>query len=81
MLTGWVPAEKQAQLHALQTKGIEYVALENKFKDLRARMASQDPGFQLLPFLETMIDRHKLAGHVIKMRQDVVQPQPACPPT
>jgi type II secretory pathway component PulM len=68
--------EKQAQLHALQTKGIEYAALDSQFKNLRARMASQDPSFQLLPFLETMIERHKLAGHVIKMRQDIVQPQP-----
>jgi type II secretory pathway component PulM len=68
--------EKQTQLHAIQTKGIEYAVLENEFKGLRAKMASQDPSFQLLPFLETMIERHKLAGHVVKMRQDIVQPQP-----
>lgn len=68
--------EKQAQLHELQTKGIEYVALDNEFKGLRAKMASQDPAFQLLPFLETMVERHKLAAHVIKWRQDTLQPQP-----
>jgi len=67
--------EKQTQVRDLQAKGIEYVALENQFKDLRAKMASQDPGFQLLSFLESMIARHKLAGHTTK-RQDVLQPQP-----
>lgn len=68
--------EKQSQVRDLQTKGAEYTALEKEFKGLRARMAAQDPAFQLLPFLETMIERHKLASHVIKMRQDIVQPQP-----
>jgi hypothetical protein len=67
--------EKQTQLRELTAQGIEYVAIENKFKDLRTRMASQDPGFQLLSFLESMIARHKLAGHTTK-RQDVLQPQP-----
>jgi type II secretory pathway component PulM len=67
--------EKQTQVRDLQAKGIEYVAVENQFKDLRAKMASQDPGFQLLSFLESMIARHKLAGHTTK-RQDVLQPQP-----
>jgi len=67
--------EKQTQVRDLQTKGIEYISLENQFKDLRAKMASQDPGFQLLSFLESMIARHRLAGHTTK-RQDVLQPQP-----
>ncbi|MBP7051846.1 MAG: type II secretion system protein M [Phycisphaerae bacterium] len=67
--------EKQTQVRDIQAKVIEYVALENQFKDLRAKMASQDPGFQLLSFLESMIARHKLAGHTTK-RQDVLQPQP-----
>ncbi|MEN6426508.1 MAG: type II secretion system protein GspM, partial [Phycisphaerales bacterium] len=66
--------EKQTQVQELQEKGQEYVALEDKFKGLRARLASQDPSFQLLPFLEAMIQRHKLAGHVPTMRPDTVQP-------
>ncbi len=68
--------EKQAQVQELQAKGIEYVALENEFEDLRAKMAAQDPAFQLLPFLEAMIQRHKLAGHVTTMGQDTILPQP-----
>lgn len=68
--------EKSAQVKDLQDKSIEYIAIEDRFKDLRARLASQDPSFQLLPFLETMIERHKLAGHVPTMRPDTVQPQP-----
>jgi len=68
--------EKQTQVRDLREKGIEYIALEGRFKDLRTRLASQDPDFQLLPFLEAMIERHKLAGHVPTMRPDTVQPQP-----
>ena len=68
--------EKQTQLRDLQVLGNEYVAIRSEFQGLRTRMASQEPGFQLLPFLEAMIERHKLAGHVIAMQQNVLQPQP-----
>lgn len=67
--------EKQAQLRELQAKGAEYAALANEFKGLRAKIASQDPAFQLPTFMETMIARHKLAGHAT-MRANTVQPQP-----
>lgn len=67
--------EKQTQVQALQETGREYIALDNKFKDLRTRLSSQDPAFQLPTFLETMIDRHKLAGHATTT-VGAVQPQP-----
>jgi len=67
--------EKQTQLRELQAKGTEYMALANEFKGLRAKMASQNPAFQLPTFIETMIARHKLAGHAT-MRANTVQPQP-----
>ena len=38
-------------------------------------MASQEPDFQLLPFLETLIEQHKLAGHVVTMGPDTLLPQ------
>ncbi len=54
----------------------EYTALQDEFQTLRARMAAQDPNFHLSTFIETMIDRHKLAGHVTTMQEDTRQPQP-----
>ena len=68
--------EKQTQLQDLHALSDEYMAIRNEYEGLRARMASQERGFQLLPFLEAMIERHKLAGHVITMQQNVLQPQP-----
>jgi len=68
--------EKRAQVHQLQAQGIEYQTLANQFKGLRTRIASQDPGFQLPRFLETMITRHKLDAHVTKMQPGVVQVRP-----
>jgi len=68
--------EKQAQLQELGAASIEYTALQDQFQALRARMAAQDPNFHLSAFLETMIQRHKLAGHLTTMQEDVRQPQP-----
>jgi type II secretory pathway component PulM len=68
--------EKQAELRELQAKSTQYMALRNEFAHARTQMASQEPDFQLLPFLETLIDRHKLAGHVVTMERDTLQPQP-----
>jgi len=68
--------EKQKELEALQAAGADYLSLTSKFEQLRARMASQQGDFQPLPFLEAMIERHKLAGHVVGMQQDVLQPRP-----
>ncbi|MGE5294576.1 MAG: type II secretion system protein GspM [Solirubrobacterales bacterium] len=68
--------EKQTQVKELQAKGTEYMTLANRFKGLREKMASQDPSFQLMPFLEKMIEQHKLAGRVMKMWPNTIQPQP-----
>ncbi|HON91334.1 MAG TPA: type II secretion system protein GspM [Sedimentisphaerales bacterium] len=68
--------EKRTQVRHLQTQSAEYQALANQFKGLRARIASQDPAFQLPRFLETMITRHKLDAHVTKMQPGVVQIRP-----
>lgn len=68
--------EKQAQLQELQARSEEYMALQERFQMLRAKMASQERDFQLLPFLETMIERHELAGNVVTMQRDILRPQP-----
>lgn len=68
--------EKQAQLRQLQASSEEYMALQEQFQALQARMASQERDFQLLPFLETMIEQHQLAGNVVTMQRDILRPQP-----
>ncbi len=68
--------EKQAQLRDLQAKSVEYAALKRAFDQQHADVASQDPNFQLLPFLEAMIERHKLAKQATMGGRDPLQPQP-----
>ncbi len=60
--------EKQAELRQLQAKSAEYLALQKKSQELRTKLASQGHDFQLLPFLETVIERHKLTSHVVTMQ-------------
>jgi len=52
--------DKQSELHALEAKSVEYTTLRKGFEDFRARAAAQDPNFQLLPYLEELLDRHGL---------------------
>ena len=68
--------EKRAQLRELQADSAEYMALQSQFSTLREKMASQKADFQLLPFLEGMIERCELAGNIVTMQQDIVRPQP-----
>ncbi len=67
--------EKQAQLRDLQAKSAQYTGLRNELAQAKTHLASQDPDFELLPFLETTIDRHQLAKHIVKMEPDTLQPQ------
>ena len=67
--------EKQAQLRELQDKSARYKDLRNDLVQARAKMASQDPNFEITRFLETMIDQHKLTKHVVTMSPDTLQPQ------
>lgn len=69
--------EKQAQLRDLHAQSVEYLALRKTAQRLQAKLASQDANFQLLPFLETMAERHQLTGRVVTMQQDVVQSGPS----
>lgn len=68
--------EKQAQLQDLLAKCAEYTALQNDLGQLQAKMAAQEADFQFLPFLETMIARHRLDRHVVAMQRDIMELQP-----
>ncbi len=68
--------EKQAQLRDLRAKSVEYEALKRNRDLRRADLTVQDPDFQLLPFLEALVERHQLAKHATMGGRDPLQPQP-----
>jgi type II secretory pathway component PulM len=68
--------EKQSELHALEAKSLEYLALSREFEDFRAKAAAQDPSFQLLPYLESLLEKHSLTKNVVTMAPDAVQLRP-----
>jgi type II secretory pathway component PulM len=70
--------EKQAELRTLQAKSVEYVALRKDFDDFRTRAATQDPNFQLLPYLEALIGKHGLTRNIAAMAPETLQVQPGC---
>lgn len=68
--------EKQHEWRELQARIDEYVRLREGSERLRAKMAAQDPEFQLLPFLEALLENHGLTRHVSNMVLNTVQLQP-----
>jgi type II secretory pathway component PulM len=59
--------EQQTQLHDLQAKSTQYTELRQELEQARSKLAAQEPDFQIMPFLESMIDRHHLTQHVSTM--------------
>ncbi len=68
--------EKQSELHTLEARSVEYTAMRKGFEDFRAKAAAQDPNFQLLTYLETLLDRHGLDKNVVRMAPEALQLQP-----
>ncbi len=68
--------EKQAQLRQLQTQSAQYMALRNELARQQTERTSPGPDFQLLPFLEALVERHKLTKHVVTMEPDARSSQP-----
>ena len=68
--------EKQTELHSLEAKSVEYTALCKGFENFRAKAAAQDPNFQLLPYLEELLKKHRLDRNVVHMAPDTPQLQP-----
>jgi hypothetical protein len=62
--------EKQAELGEIRAKSQEYIRLRQEIEGARERMADQDADFQLLPFLESLIERHQLTPYVVTMERD-----------
>lgn len=68
--------ERQSQLQDIQALSSRYVRLRQGIEDARTRMAEQDANFQLLPFLESLIEHHGLTPYVVTMERDTPFSQP-----
>jgi len=68
--------EKRAQLRDLQAMSVQYTALKRDGSQRQVNLASQNPDFQLLTFLETALEQHGLTQHATMGGRDPRQPQP-----
>ena len=64
--------QKQQELEKLRARSKEYVFLRNSLDNLRTKVASQQKTFELLPFLESLIEECGLAENVVTMGQQVL---------
>jgi len=64
--------EKEDELEKLRARSNEYNSLRDSLNDIRAKVASQDKGFELLPFTESLIREHGLEKKVATMKQQVL---------
>ncbi|MHC4086571.1 MAG: hypothetical protein ACYSWZ_14805 [Planctomycetota bacterium] len=67
-----VISEKQDELEKLHATSNEYIFLRDSLDNVRAKVASQDKGFELLPFMESLIREHGLTKKVVTMKQQVL---------
>jgi len=72
-----VISEKQDELQKVRAGSSEYIFLRDNLDNLRTKVASQKKGFELLPFLESLIREHGLAKKVATMKQQVLQLGPS----
>jgi type II secretory pathway component PulM len=62
--------EKRAQLRQLQAQSAQYALLRNELARQQTEATAPGPDFQLLPFLETLVEQHKLRKHVVTMESE-----------
>lgn len=67
--------EKQNELDRLRLKAGEYESLREDLEDLRAKIASQEQTFELLPFIESLVAQCGLTQNVKTMNQVAAQPE------
>jgi hypothetical protein len=65
--------EKQRELGVIRKKSTRYLALRAGWDDYKRKAASEEKGFELLPFLESLNDQLHLAEKVTAMKQEVLQ--------
>jgi len=64
--------QKQQELEKLRARSKEYIFLRDGLDNLRAKIASQQKTFELLPFLESLSEECGLAKNVAIMKQQVL---------
>ena len=67
-----VISEKQDELQKIRDISTEYITLRNSLDNLRTKVALQEKGFELLPFLESLIREHGIAKKMTTMKQRVL---------
>ncbi len=65
--------EKQSELERLRIKTGEYIALYDSITDLRTKIASQKETFELLPYIESLVQEYGLAKNVVTMKPQASQ--------
>jgi len=65
--------EKQNELEQLNKKACEYIALYESIENLHAKIDLQEKTFELLPFVESLIQECGLTKNVVTMKQIVSQ--------
>ena len=64
--------QKQQELEKLRARSKEYIFIRDGLDNLRTKVASQQKTFELLPFLESLIEECGLAKNVATMKQQVL---------
>lgn len=72
-----VISEKQNELQKLCARSKEYIFLRGSLADLHTKVASQEKSFELLPFLELLIQECGLTKQVATMKQRVLPLDPS----
>ncbi|UCD49855.1 MAG: type II secretion system protein M [Phycisphaerales bacterium] len=68
--------DKRSELREVRALSDSYATLRREIEAAQARMAAQDSDFQLLRFLESLIDQHQLTPYVATMKGDTLPSQP-----
>jgi predicted nuclease of restriction endonuclease-like (RecB) superfamily len=68
-----VISEKQRALGELRTKSAQYLVLRASLDDYKRKATSEEKGFELLPFLESINKELHLAEKVAAMKQEILQ--------
>ena len=65
--------EKQSELEQIRARARKYVALRDGIEGLRDKIASQEPTFELLPFVESLVKESDLTKNLKIMKQQPLQ--------
>jgi hypothetical protein len=68
-----VISDKQRELEEVRAISKEYIYLNNSLDNLHAKVDSQQETFELLPFMESLIDECGLSKNVETMKRQVLQ--------